>query len=55
MFKKFCAWVVRQGWERQGTRDETDAEQIVHKQCAPIAIFKNEPADSVVKSETIKT
>lgn len=39
----------------RGKEMKPDAEQIVHKQCAPITIFKNELADSVVKSETIKT
>lgn len=37
----------------RGQQKKSDAEQIVHKQCAPTTISRSEPADSVVMSETV--
>ncbi|KAL8100638.1 uncharacterized protein LOC141687211 [Apium graveolens] len=37
-----------------GQQKKPYAEQIVHKQCAPTAISRNEPADSVIASDTVK-
>ncbi|KAK1385348.1 hypothetical protein POM88_023083 [Heracleum sosnowskyi] len=37
-----------------GQQKKSDAEQTVHKQCAPTAISRNEPAHSVIASEAVK-
>lgn len=41
--------------KERGQQKKSDAEQIVHKQCAPTPISRNERADSVVAiSETVR-